>query len=193
LPESTCGAIEELLKANLGDENDGDWRTHSNNSEIYQKLAERGCPENAESYAKLAIRESKIAQALNPEYTDSADKPTCEQIEGLLTEKLKWHSDYMAAQDHIERAQIYANLSERGCAGNSAKYKQLAKQELEIARALNDENMETMQGQEETIKMVETYKRIQMREEATKIIDKAKKMTEPAIDFILQLEKIIQD
>ncbi len=116
---------------------------------------------------------------------------TCGKIEMLLTERLR-PVEWQNSEDHIENAKIYANLSERGCPENSAKYKELAKQELEIARALNDDNMDQYQ-QDETIEIVETYKRLQMQAEAERMIEKAKKLTNPAIDFIIQLEKIIEE
>ena len=91
---------------------------------------------------------------------------------------------------HIDNAKIYANLSERGCPENSQKYKEMAKQELEIARALNDD---ILKDKEDSIEIVETYKRLQMQQEAERMIEKAKKLTNPAIDFIIQLEKIIEE
>ena len=114
---------------------------------------------------------------------------TCGKIEMLLTERLA-PADEMSSWAHIENAKIYANLSERGCPENSEKYKELAKQELEIARAINDDDMEGHQGQNESVEIVETYKRLQMQAEAERMIEKAKKLTNPAIDFIIQLEKI---
>lgn len=115
---------------------------------------------------------------------------TCAKIEALLERQLN-DVQSMYSEDHIINAQIYANLSERGCADNSAKYKELAKQELEIARALNDDNVDKYR--DESIEMVETYKRLKMQQEAEKMIEKAKKLTNPAIDFIIQLEKIIEE
>ena len=82
-------------------------------------------------------------------------------------------------------------MSERGCAENSEKYKELAAQELEIARALTDDNVS--ENQNEATEMVETYKRLHMQQEAAKMLEKAKKLTNPAIDFIIQLEKIIEE
>ena len=196
LPETTCAAVEELLKKDLYDENSGDWEWHEYNVKTYHILAQKGCPENSEKYQNLAQREADIAKALKSLYgiPENDNKTTCEQIEFLLTHKLHCAESYCGdADEHIRDAQIYANLSERGCAKNSAKYQQQAKQELEIARALNDEDMESRSGQEETIEMVETYKRIQMQTEAEKILEKAKKLTNPAIDFIIQLEKIIEE
>ncbi len=197
LPETTCAAVEELLKQGLNDENSDRWDSHERNVKTYTVLAEKGCPENAEKYKKLAQREAEIAKALeSKEYgtPENDTKSTCEQIESLLTEKLDCVKHSCGHADaHIRDAQIYANLSERGCAANSKKYKQLAKQELEIARALNDDNMESGREQSEAIEMVETYKRLQMQAEAAKILEKAKKLTNPAIDFIIQLEKIIEE
>lgn len=114
---------------------------------------------------------------------------TCGQIEMLLQDRLQ-PADSHDSQDHIENAKIYANLSERGCPENSLKYKNLAAQELEIARALNDDNLNQ---QFESVEIVETYKRLQMQQEAARMIEKAKKLTNPAIDFIIELEKIIEE
>ncbi len=114
---------------------------------------------------------------------------TCGQIEMLLQERLR-PVESQDSEDHIDNAKIYANLSERGCPENSGKYKEMAKQELEIARALTDDNLD---DEEESIEIVETYKRLQMQAEAERMIEKAKKLTNPAIDFIIQLEKIIEE
>jgi hypothetical protein len=89
----------------------------------------------------------------------------------------------------IERAKIYANLSERGCPENSAKYVEMAKQELAVARALEDDKFDEF----ETVEVVETYKRLNMQAAAEEIFETAKKLTDPAIDFIIQVEKIINE
>ena len=115
---------------------------------------------------------------------------TCGQIERILSKEL-YAIDSSDSESHVDNAKIYANLSERGCAENSAKYKELAKQELEIARALNDDNIQ--KDPEESVEIVETYKRLKMQAEAERMIEKAKKLTNPAIDFIIQLEKIINE
>ena len=61
---------------------------------------------------------------------------------------------------------------------------------MDIARALNNDSLD---DKREATEMVETYKRLQMQAEAMKMIEKAKKLTNPAIDFIIQLEKIIEE
>ena len=191
LPDTTCEAIEELLKQELADENSMDWYAHKDNMDVYTRLAKNGCEQNKTEYQKMAQREQEIAAALNRNIVAETDGTTCEQIESLLRARLTEYDNMMYAKDHVERAQIYANLSERGCAENSAKYKELAKQELDVARALTDDDIE--RNPREATEMVETYKRLQMQAEAAKMIEKAKKLTNPAIDFIIQLEKIIEE
>ncbi|MBR0212665.1 MAG: hypothetical protein IJQ55_03600 [Alphaproteobacteria bacterium] len=115
---------------------------------------------------------------------------TCGQIEMLLLDRLMPNNS-QSPEDHIDNAKIYANLSERGCPENSLKYRDLAAKELEIARALNDDNV--ARDPDESIEIVETYKRLQMQQEAARMIEKAKKLTNPAIDFIIELEKIIEE
>ena len=130
-----------------------------------------------------------------PRMEEKSPETTCGKIEYVLSSYLNCREDgtekCMVAEMHIDNAKIYANLSERGCPENSERYKQLAKQELEIARALNDDDIQRDPG--ESVEIVETYKRIQMQAEAERMIEKAKKLTNPAIDFIIQLEKIIDE
>ena len=114
---------------------------------------------------------------------------TCGQIERILLEEL-YSIDSPDSEAHVDNAKIYANLSERGCPENSEQYKDLAKKELEIARAINDDNL---RNTSQATEIVETYKRLQMQAEAERMIEKAKKLTNPAIDFIIQLEKIIEE
>ena len=60
---------------------------------------------------------------------------------------------------------------------------------MEIARAIDDDKFD----RDETIEVVETYKRIHMQNAANEIFEKAKKLTDPTIDFIIQVEKIINE
>ena len=114
-------------------------------------------------------------------------KETCLVVEEALLESLPFAENY--PETRIERAKIYANLSERGCPENSAKYVEKAKQELAVARALEDDKFD----ERETVEVVETYKRLNMQAAAEEIFETAKKLTEPAIDFIIQVEKIINE
>lgn len=197
LPDTTCEAVEKLLKNELSDEESMDWQEHKHNADVYLRLAQRGCDKNKRMYQGKASREIEIARALDEfgEMMDVkvADKQTCQEIEDLLLKKLNRFDNMSNSEDRVERAQIYANLSERGCPENVVKYRDLARQELEIARALTDDRVEYTNEQQEATKIVETYKRLQMQQEAAKMIEKAKKIANPAIDFIIQLEKIIEE
>ncbi|MBE6459837.1 MAG: hypothetical protein E7009_02525 [Alphaproteobacteria bacterium] len=129
----------------------------------------------------------------NPAPTETATvdsgKQTCTLIEESLLVRLPEGDEFASSYDRIERAKIYANLSERGCAENAQKYHDLAKQELAIARALQDDEF----SQTDTIEVVETYKRLNMQAAAEEIFETAKKLTNPTIDFILAVEQIINE
>ena len=120
------------------------------------------------------------------EYADDGQS-ACMEIERLFLRRLPGASDNVDAR--IDRAKIYASLAERGCPENSAAYVELARQELDIARAIEDDEF----SHQETIDVVETYKRLHMQAAAEEIFEKAKKLTNPAIDFIIQVEKIINE
>ncbi len=184
--KETCVVIEELLARDLQPENSSHYEDHEWNIKIYEKMVMNGCSENQMKYHKMAQREREILAALQQPTNDN-NQQTCKQIEELLIGQLP--SANGNAEYRIERAKIYANLSERGCAENSAKYVELAKQELEIARALEDDRFDN----NDTVAVVETYKRLNMQAAAEEIFETAKKLTNPAIDFILEVEKIINE
>ncbi len=188
-PKETCEIIEELLLEHLAPMDSQDVRDHEYNIDVYEKLVMNGCSQNQQKYHNAAQRERQMVMELLISETEQheAVQRTCEQIETLLLQKLPEANGI--SEYRIDRAKIYANLSERGCAENSAKYVDLAKQELEIARALEDDEFEN----QETIEVVETYKRLNMQAAAEEIFETAKKLTNPTIDFILEVEKIINE
>lgn len=188
---SACEIIEQELSARLYPVEDMYhyiYEKPNHNIEIYTRLIQDGCPENVEKYTTLLEREKTVVAALTSQQ-QAADNTTCTQIEESLLVRLP--DDYAEApsEKRIERAKIYANLSERGCPENRQKYYDLAKQELEIARAIKDDEF----NQDETIEVVETYKRLNMQAAAEEIFETAKKLTNPTIDFILSVEKIINE
>lgn len=182
--KETCAIIEDLLMDRLYPVDSQDVSDHEYNIGVYEKLVMNGCSQNQQKYHNAAVREREIVAALQ---NSGAEQQTCEQIEMLLLEQMSPANGDSWAR--IDRAKIYANLSERGCAENSAKYVDLAKQELEIARALEDDEFD----KQETIEVVETYKRLNMQAAAEEIFETAKRLTNPAIDFILEVEKIINE
>lgn len=133
-------------------------------------------------------------------YSDYAGKPqailppqpqVCANTEELLNKKLnQYEQESTAASVHLERAKIYADLSDRGCPENSEEYRTLALQEISISRTLNDAARKTAK---ELRGIVDEYNRSDIKAGVDQALDKAKKLTDPAIDFMLQVEKIIRE
>ena len=182
-PKETCRVIEEIQLGWLKDENSPHYEAHESNVRIYETLFQHGCPENKVQYRDAIAREMEIIASLKEEVGSS----TCQQIEASLINRLPEGNVYTDSDDRIYRAKIYANLSERGCPENKAKYVELAKQELEIARALEDDEFE----EDETIEVVETYKRLNMQAAAQEFLDTLKGFVDPTVNFILEIEKIV--
>lgn len=160
----------------------------NNNPELLQQLNEifsENC--NNRRFEKKHIK--PVVKQVQPQQ----DIDVCKRIESAWLNRLTELQNGAVDNDsqfHVNRAKIFANLADRGCKENAQAYKELAKKDLEIARALNNDRLD---DRREATEMVETYKRLQMQTEAAKMIEKAKKLTNPAIDFIIQLEKIIEE
>jgi len=160
---------------------------NNNNPELLQQLNEifsENC--NNRKFAKIKTTTVKPMTKPAPDICVRIEKVWLDRLEELQDEIVADND----AQFYINRAKIYANLADRGCKENTEVYKELAKKDLDIARALNHDSLD---DRREATEMVETYKRLQMQAEAAKMIEKAKKLTNPAIDFIIQLEKIIEE
>lgn len=117
------------------------------------------------------------------------DVATCERIEQLLERNLEPEEDG-DPRAHLNNANIYARLAERGCPENVDKYRALAAREIEITTALQP--VEEMHESEVT-DVVDVYKKVKMQAAAQQVIDTLQKASEPTIDFILKLEKIINE
>ena len=189
--EQTCQAIEKVLLSRLRND-DADCIAVKDDLDILRKLATYGCDENREKYKQEIDNKNAIldvaCDGVFSGYNDVPEK-SCRIIEESLQEKLGDNYPQMRADERIERAKIYAVMAERGCPEHSAEYVEAAKKELEIARGISDDKL----GERETIEVVETYKRLKMQQDAEEIFNKAKKLTNPAIDFIMQVEKIINE
>lgn len=182
-----CQAIERvLLRWVNNDDNNCDFVKHD--LDTYKKLLRYGCDKNRAEYAQQIENKNAILSVACGNEIESGEKP-CVMIEKNLQEKLGREYADMDAEYRIERAKIYAIMAERGCPENASGYVEAAKRELEIARGISDDKFD----QDETIDVVETYKRLQMQNAAEEIFEKAKKLTNPAIDFIMQVEKIINE
>lgn len=191
---TTCQSVEKVLLNRLyGDDDNCDNVAHD--LDIYKKLVEYGCPENRDNFVQMAKNKQAVLEVVcadyrfdDPEFLQNIDT-TCGKIEESLKARMPGADAYADAERHIERAKVYAVMAEKGCPENNQKYGALAKQELEIARAVQDDKFD----EQETLEVVETYKRLKMQQDAEEIFNKAKKLTNPAIDFIMQVEKIINE
>lgn len=198
LPDKTCAAVEKVLEAKLHEETeDTSCEEFWDNQFVYADLVKRGCPENQDKYRALYDRNnSLIGASCSDEYLqylrqrsgimDSASS-TCEKIRDEMLGFVDAHAN--GFNGHMQNAKTYAVIAERGCASEAEHYKELAEQELAVARAVTDDNL----SERDTIDVIETYKKIEMQAAAEEVFEKMKKLTNPAIDFILQVEKIINE
>ena len=186
----TCEVIEQMQLKWLHPENSvEDWK-HQENIRVYERLFQYGCDENKAKYRDAIAREMTILESLTGESQGIMPVDSeCERIEESLLIRLPGDYVDQDSEERIERAKIYANLSERGCPEHKDMYVELAKQELAIARALEDDKFNNQEQEE----VSETYKRINMQAAAEEIFETAKKLTNPAIDFVLQVEKVINE
>lgn len=117
-----------------------------------------------------------------------AEKPTCVVIEETLSGRLL-NNPGDNSYNYLRNADIYANMMENGCPENAEKYKAAALRSLEIAQALQYNN-EVIDNAEIVI---DTYKKLDMQNQAREFLNKVQKLTDPAIDFILKMEQIINE
>lgn len=117
-----------------------------------------------------------------------SDMPTCERIEVLLADNLiPDMGDYRNA---MINANIYASMVEYGCPENAEQNRKSALEALQIANALSND---LAQDQNNAYSVIDTYKKLEMQTQAREFLNKVQKLTDPAIDFILQMEKIINE
>lgn len=138
--------------------------------------------------AGRAIDVKSFAQE-NDNDADDAPVATCGRIEQLLAQQLMPEED-SNAYAHLNNANTYARMAERGCPENADKYRALAAREIEITTAL--EPVEYM-PESRVENVIDVYKKVKMRAAAQQVIDTLQKVSEPTIDFILKLEKIVNE
>ena len=184
--QSACETIEEIYSRSLAPVDSGEVDMHNHNVSVYQVLLAHGCPENKNKYQQAINNEKKIIDSLQVNFV-TENKVACRQIEDTLLYAMPYADDKSSELVRLDRARIYAQISERGCPENAKKYANLAKQELDIARGVSDDKF----NEEETVDIIEIYKRLDMQSAAQEVFDMAKKLTNPTIDFILQVEKIL--
>ncbi len=185
---STCEKIEKLLLRNLNAADSQDAYAHNQNAELYNKLSQHGCPENADAYKQLVAQETAIANALGaPAQNLSNNMRTCEEIEMVLKNQIYEYANN--SRERLHNADVYSTMAERGCPENSEKYKNLALRQIDVVSAVSDE--QELIENKETI--VDTYEKLQMQEAARNFLNKMDKLINPATDFIFELERVINE
>lgn len=196
----TCEKVETLLLGKLKDERENSTDAHLHNMSVYARLMKSGCVENREKYQQAAQSELDIAKALGatddiarqwlPDY-ENIDMTSCQIIENELSRRINSGSG-MSFDDYLNNAVLYSTMVEKGCPENQKKYAEKAMSMLEVAYALDTDNLlvrEEFYVQE----VLEVYKKLQMRDIAHRFLKKVEKMVNPAVDFLIQMEKIINE
>ncbi len=192
---SRCQWFEEMLSTRLCSDdtlksNSINYSCLEQNIGIYNKLVTYGCPENRDKYVEILGNQASLLKLMFGESVLDTDKlSTCERIEQLLTGPLGG-ADTNDPDEHLYKAEIYARLAERGCPENADKYRALAASEIEITTALRP--VEDM-SDSDVADVVDVYKKVKMQAAAQQVIDTLQKVSEPTIDFILKLEKIVNE
>ena len=169
---------------------------------VYKKLAETGCNENKEYFEKMVVAETDIANAIKDiersestsnnddfiPYVDSNVEP-CEVIERTLRNRIDYYCD--DAKCHSYNAEVYAKMAEDGCVKNKEANTQKALNELQIAEGVRIDDKDVSESELKTT--VNTYKKLQMQNEARRYIKKAEKLINPGVDFIMELQRVIEE
>ena len=191
--QNPCKMREDALlqQVRIGD-NLSDWE-HNENAKIYMLLSKKACTENQQKYYDLADAEYRVVEALRAvnqsETVAQEDKP-CTVIEKSLIENV--HDGCgTSSYCHLENAAVFSKIAEDGCPENSEMYKQRALNELQIADGVRVDEDNIDRG--EMRSTVNTYKKLQMQNEAKKYIKKVEKLVNPGVDFIMELQRVIEE
>ena len=122
----------------------------------------------------------RVSLQMNTENYDKYFKETGKKLD--IKDDIKF--------DSVKTLEVSKILTDKVVFENADMYKSLALREIEIATALQPaESME-----ENSVEVViDTYKKLDMQKEAQVFLDKIEQLTDPAIDFILKMEKIINE
>lgn len=193
-----CEMREKALKENLAmDIKEYDpwaYESHLLNARVYDQLIKTGCDNNRAEYQSLRDAEQSVADVLkklnNNEYIDnSASQEPCEVIEKNLFRRID--GNCTETWCYLRNAEIYSKMAEDGCDGNKATHAKKALDELQIADGvrLDEQNVDTAEIQ----RTVNTYKKLQMQNEARKYIQKMEKLVNPGVEFIMELQRVIEE
>jgi len=185
-----CHVKEEALLQMIT-END-----HLYNVRVYERLEKIGCEKNRSKFASLVKSEQELADAVRyikynevmPDDPNNAEP--CEIIEKTLLGSIS-NDCGLSAECHSYNAEVYAKMAEDGCAKNKEFNTQKALNEIQIAEGVRVRDGELSES--EVKNTVNTYKKLQMQNEARRYIKKAEKLINPGVDFIMELQRVIEE
>ena len=184
-----CQMRENALLVNVVQGIDDSWpdaaNLHKRNADIYDRLVKWGCQENSVKYQELRDAEFSVWDVLSK----VSENNPCSVIESTLLSNVHECGD--SSKCHLENAEVYSKMVEDGCAENRGKYARKALDELQIAEGvrIDDSNVDRYQIRS----TVNTYKKLQMQNEAKKYLNKVEKLVNPGIDFIMELQRVIEE
>jgi len=192
----SCEMREKALLANLYTNiDDSNFMmaadAHKHNADIYDKLIKWGCQEHVAKYKDSREAEFQtfdVLRRIDDEGGD--DKRPCSVIERTLLNNII-DSCGDSSKCHLQNAAVYSKIVEDGCAEYQQKYVQKALDELQIAEGVRVDDADVNGSEMRTT--VNTYKKLQMQNEARKYIKKMEKLVNPGVDFIMELQRVIEE
>ena len=191
--QNPCKMREDALLQRVRISDNMDIWEHENNAKIYALLSKKACTENMQKYFDLADAESKVVAALRATEVNGAnetDAKPCSVIENSLLQMIADNCGHNS-QCHLDNARVYSKIAEDGCVENADMYKQRALNELQIADGVRIDEYDV--NRDEMRSTVDTYKKLQMQNEARKYIKKVEKLVNPGVDFIMELQRVIEE
>lgn len=198
-PQEPCQINEKVLKSRLvksiDDKSPSAIGLHQMNLLIYKRLMDTGCWENRGYFSDMAANESIYLNALtgfDKTNNESMERP-CREIENALNRRIIYNCDnyQYVSECHLNNAEVYSKMAEDGCEENIEQYRQNALDELQIADGVRINASDV--NPREVRSTINTYKKLRMKNEARRYLDKVEKMLDPGIDFILELQKVIEE
>ena len=198
-PQEPCQINEKVLKTrlvrNIDDTHPNAFNAHQSNMLIYRRLFDTGCLENRDYFSEMAANERIYMAALTgieKKNNESVERP-CREIESALSRRVIPNCDthQYVSECHLNNAEVYSKLAEDGCAENVELYRKNALDELQIADGVRINASDV--NPREVRSTINTYKKLRMQNEAQRYLNKVEKMLDPGIDFILELQKVIEE
>lgn len=189
-----CQVREKILLQQIKDEEaQGYWHAYEPyeyNARIYEILQTDGCRQNIEMFKNLQMEKQNLANTLRKLEMDNNPVP-CVIIEKTLLSNVHDCGVGYTSDCHLNNAEVYSKMAEDGCPENAENYKRMALNELKIAEGVRINEADVDRG--EIRATVNTYKKLQMQNEAKKYLNKVEKLVNPGIDFIMELQRVIEE